>query len=28
MIPMQELTEEEILERLRKTLKGVSVVLH
>jgi hypothetical protein len=28
MIPMQELIEEEILERLRKILKGVSIVPH
>jgi hypothetical protein len=28
MVPMQELTKEEILERLQKILKGVSVVPH
>jgi RecA-family ATPase len=28
MIPMQELIEEEILERLRKILKGVNVIPH
>jgi hypothetical protein len=26
MVPTQELTKEEVLERLHKTLKGVSVV--
>jgi hypothetical protein len=28
MVSMRELTEDEVLERLRKILKGVSVVLH
>jgi hypothetical protein len=28
MVPALELTEEEVLERLKKILKGVSVVLH
>jgi hypothetical protein len=28
MVPMQELAEEEILERLRKILKGLSIISH
>ena len=28
MVPALELTDEEVLERLQKMLKGVSVVLH